>query len=281
MVEPESEFPIGYYEDFLKEVVRRGIKVITYDDLFEGVEDYDHENNFPEEYVGWLNSRDKDSTYLLIQHDIDNHPEFTKRMVELEARYGLRSNVFMFVDRATVNGTDSQYRIDHDFFSRMQSRGYVMGYHQNALSLTSSSLQDADRRFTDDVHQLRKKYRIDFMVPHGGRSVVIEGQPKHNHDIHIPNELKASLRWVYNKHGVRFAKRWSDGGLRKSRDQERLARADIIGGFLNQLEVGTRNFCLVHPQRWGVNVNRNLNPMLGEQRWYREIIDRHAERRYE
>ena len=272
--EPESEFPIGFYEEFLQEIIRRGIKTVTYADLFASCSDFDHLHGFPQEFRQWETVRDPQSTYLVIQHDVDNYPDHTKRMVQLEASYGIHSSIFIFVERATSHGVDCSYQIDHDYFQEMESLGYVIGYHQNALSLTTN-LHDAKERFISDVHTLRKRYKIEFVVPHGGRSVTISGTQHFNHDIDIPDELNQSLRWVYNKYGVKFATRWSDGGLRKSRDPDRLANADLVGSFLASLKPGTRNFCLVHPQRWGLNVNDQLNPLLARQGWYQRVLARH------
>ena len=114
------------------------------------------------------------------------------------------------------------------------------------------------------------------MVPHGGVGAEIDGRMVLNKDVPMPAEFEGNLRWVFNGYGARFAGRWSDGGLRKSRDLERLAKLDIINSFLRGLKPGTRNFCLVHPQRWGFNVDTSQNPMLAEQSWYRDMIARYA-----
>ena len=50
----------------------------------------------------------------------------------------------------------------------------------------------------------------------------------------------------------------------------------IIGSFLNGLAPGTRNFCLVHPQRWGRRVHPSYNPLLEEQAWHREMLAKYA-----
>lgn len=48
--EPESNFPLGFYEHFLSEIRRRGIVTVTYDDLFATSHDFDHEKHFPHEF---------------------------------------------------------------------------------------------------------------------------------------------------------------------------------------------------------------------------------------
>jgi hypothetical protein len=270
-LEPECDFPLAYYRHFLEQIVSRKIVTLTYDDLFAHSPDFDHMSRFPDEYRSWVKRRDPKATYLLIQHDIDNYPDFTKRMVEIEMTFGIRSSVFMFLDRATSSGTDPRYVIDHDFFVEAEGQGYPIGYHQNALSLTRGSLPHAMQRYRSDILSLRRRFKVDYVVPHGGQGVEVDGIMMHNVDIPIPEELRRSLRWVYNRYGVSFDKRWSDGGLRKTRDADRLSNLDLVGCFLDSLKPGSRNFCLIHPQRWGLNVNRKLNPMLEQMDWYQRV----------
>lgn len=244
---------------------------MTYDDIFADSDDHDHKQGFPREFRNWTNRRDSSATYLMIQHDIDNHPSFTKRMVEMEMEAGIRTNIFMFVDRASATESRPRYDVDHDFFVEAEKKGFVVGYHQNALSLAQDSLENAESRYLSDVEELRKVYKVEYVVPHGGRGFLINGSMKYNFDVPIPESLIGSLRWVYNKHGVTFHNRWSDGGLRKVRDRRRLENLDLVGRFLDSLRPGTRNFCLIHPQRWGLNVNPQANPFLGEMDWYQRV----------
>lgn len=269
--EPISNFPLQYYEFFLREVKRLGIKVITYNDLFHDCGDRDHQRFYPSEYKLWQKKRSKNDVYLLIQHDVDNHPFFTKRMVALEALYGVRSNIFMFCDRYTSNGPDPSYQIDHDFFLNAERQGFVIGYHQNAFALAGFDMEKAVERYRHDVRQLRKIYNIEFVVPHGGAGGVIDGRTFYNVDVPMPEDVQKDLRWVFNRYGVKFDKKWSDGGLRKTRDVRRIKTFDLVGHFLHNLKKGTRNFCLVHPQRWGYNVDTEQNPLLAQEEWYRKI----------
>src|SRR5438552_11034580 len=100
--EPRCNFPLAFYEEFLREIKRLNIQVITYRDLFERSDDWNYRANFPGEYKQWQESHgarptgsiirrmfsammrrpksDPRSTYLLIQHDVDGLPFFTKRM---------------------------------------------------------------------------------------------------------------------------------------------------------------------------------------------------------
>ena len=272
--EPLANFPLGYYEEFLKRLREMDVEIITYKDLFARCNDWDYKRFYIDEYEAW-NKRYRKSKkiYLLIQHDIDNYPEFTRRMVALEALYGVKSNIFMFRDRYTKDNADSSYIVDHEFFKQAEHNGYVIGYHQNAFALANFNMEAAVERYRTDVNYLRKFYNIEFVVPHGGVGKVIDGEKLHNVDVPMPEEFRLNLRWVFNRYGVKFSKKWSDGGLGKTRDPERIKSFDIVNEFLPKLERGYRYFCLIHPQRWGFNINRESNPLLAEEKWYRDICD--------
>ena len=274
--EPAVLFPLRWYEAFLQAIVKRGIVVITYADIFSHSDDWDHASHFQREYDHWQRRvRDPKKTYLLIQHDVDNHPFVTERMLAMEMIYGIRSNVFIFKDRWSAARKIVKYPVNHEFLRRAEREGFVIGYHSNALQIADFDFDRAQERFRADVAALREHYDIRFMVPHGGIGQEVDGRTVHNCDLPIPPDLARQVRWVYNKHAVRFARRYSDGGIRKSRDAERLAGADIIHHFLDALEPGTRSFCLVHPQRWGYHIEAHGNPMLAAMPWYADVCRRY------
>lgn len=274
VAEPIANFPLPWYEEFLQRLVDLEIEVITYRDLFDDSDDWDYRSNYKREFITWRKRvRNRKKRYLLIQHDVDNHPLFTKRMVAMEAVYGVRSNIFIFRQRYSIASEDPPYEIDHEFFQEAQRCGFVIGYHQNALPWAGFDPQRAVEQYRSDVEHLRRLYDISFVVPHGGVGVELDGRMIHNLNVPMPVEFEGNLRWVYNGHGVRFADRFSDGGLRKTRDAQRIKGFDLVGGFLPKLKRGTRNFCLIHPQRWGYNVDPQQNPMLAEEPWYQEVLE--------
>lgn len=276
--EPLGDFPLGWYDEFLQEIRRRGIDVVTFRDLFAGSDDWNYTDHYSSEFAAWSANRDPDGIQLILQHDVDNHPSFTERMLALEAQHGVRSNVFIFRRRFTQSdGPEAPYPIDYDFLKDAERAGFVIGYHQNAFQCAGFDLGRAVDVFREDVLHLREHFSIDFMVPHGGVGREINGVMHLNRDVPMPEEFEGNLRWVFNKYGPRFTGRFSDGGIRKSRDRDRLERTDLIGSFLDGLRPGTRNFVLVHPQRWGWRVGTGFNPILTELPWYRSMIARYAD----
>ena len=118
--EPVANFPLGWYEEFLQRIMELEIQVITYKDLFTDSDDWDYRSNYKREFAVWRKTvSDPNKRYLLIQHDVDNHPVFTKRMVAMEAVYGIRSNIFIFRQRYSKTKSDPPYEVDHEFFQVM------------------------------------------------------------------------------------------------------------------------------------------------------------------
>lgn len=272
-LEPTANFPLGFFEDFLREIKRLGIVTLTFDELFSDSDDWDYLSNYSHEYKDWLKRRrDPKKTYLVIQHDVDNHPHFTQRMVAMEHMYDVRSNIFIFNNRYSQTQENPAYDVDHDFLRAAAQRGFIIGYHQNAFQLSGFHLMVATQRYRDDVYALREKYDIRYVVPHGGVGSEIAGTMHYNVDVPMPVEFEKNLRWVFNGHGVKFSSRWSDGGLRRVRDKKRIRDYNIIERFLHQLKPGTRNFCLIHPQRWGFHIDVEANPLLVDQDWYQALV---------
>ncbi len=270
--EPGANFPLGFYEDFLRAIKQRGITVLTFDDIFEGSDDWDYQSNYVAEFKHWQkHRRDPAQTYLVIQHDVDNHPHFTSRMVAMEHIYGIRSNIFIFRNRYSRKQANPEYPVDHDFFQAAAQQGFVIGYHQNAFQLTDFKMDEAVQRYRSDVAELRELYDIRYVVPHGGVGAEVNGKMLHNYSVPMPEELRTNLRWVFNGHGVRFTRRWSDGGMRRTRDRKKIREYNLIEKFVDQLKPGTRNFCLIHPQRWGFNIEVDANPVLVDEQWYQQL----------
>jgi hypothetical protein len=199
-------------------------------------------------------------------------------MVAMESRYGIRSNIFIFKHRYTQKGIDKNYQkeIDHEFFKNAEKSGFVIGYHQNAFALSGFDMKQSVEIFKDDILFLRKLYDIMYFVPHGGVGSLVNGKMVHNVDVPIPTEFEKNLRWVFNRYGVRFTKKWSDGGLRKINNLFRVKGLDIVKQFLYKLKKGTRNFCLIHPQRWGFNIDKEQNRLLAKEKWYQEICEKYS-----
>ncbi len=271
-------FPISAYANWLDELVSMGVEFITYDDLFDESSDWDWESGYREEYLKWKKRRDPRKIYLLIQHDVDFVPEFTNRMIVIEADRGVKSNIFLLKELAGGYPSDSPYddtpyEIDIKFLQGAESEGFVIGYHQNVVPRCNGTMKGAEQLFLEDVGYFKKYFSIDYFCPHGGRSSLIDGVQTHNFEVNPPKALKGRLRWVYNKYGLRFTSRWSDGGVRRMEDKSKLDNLNIFGQFTQNLQPGHRYFCLIHPQLWGWNIDTNYNKNLSNLDWYKKLTN--------
>ncbi len=276
--EYEAVFPLAWYTAFLETLLARRVQIITYRDLFAHSDDWDFQSCYRREFENWhRHIRDPERIYLLIQHDVDLVPSFTRRIVALEATYGIRSNIFIFNEPIDDLLADpSWYDVDHPFFQQAERNGFVIGYHQNALVLSKSDMDSAVEQFRRDVEELSRSYRIEFFCPHGGRGHEINGRLYHNYDVPLPPEYQRRVRWIYNRYSVRFHGRWSDGGLRRVTDAERLTDLDLVERFVNSMQPGKRYFALIHPQLWGYNINMDYNPALRDQHWYQHVCRQYS-----
>ena len=145
MREYVNNFPIGFYREFLEEIVKQDIQVITYKDLFQNCNDRDYTSFYPEEFKQWKKKRDKKKRYLLIQHDVDLNPHLTEEVVKLEQEFGVRSNIFIFSARWAVDNPNPTYPVNHEFFLKAEKDGFVIGYHQNAFQRSGFDLAKAEK----------------------------------------------------------------------------------------------------------------------------------------
>lgn len=271
-------FPLKYFADFLGLLAgcRDTVEFITYDDLPWG-DDEDYRGGYPLEYARWQaqlasGERSRDKAYVLIQHDVDNHPERTLRMLDVEHALGVRSNVMLFqrrVDRrhyeATGEMREKPYAPDFAAFARYQQAGFVMAYHANAYEQSCFDRARAERIFHDDVTFLRGHFPVRYFSAHGGCKDA-EGH-SNNHFEPATAEL-APLRWVHNRYTVRFARTFSDGGIN---NRNRHPEEKNLCEFLRQVRPGLRYRVLVHPQYYADEYAPS--PVLRGVPWYDEILD--------
>jgi hypothetical protein len=276
-----SVFPLALYGEWLDTLVARGVEFITYDDLFAECDDRDFERGYPTEWQRWRGRRDRRRIQVLIQHDVDYAPEFTARMMVLEAERGVRSNVFVFAELSEDFPPGSPYGgvpyvIDDRFLRGATQAGFVVGYHQNVVPRCDGTMAGAERLFRSDLGALRSRFDVRYFCPHGGRGAMVDGRELRNYDVPVPADLGDSLRWVYNRYALRWSGRWSDGGLRRLSDPAKLDGLNLLGAFSESLQPGERYFVLVHPQLWGYCVDPAYNPELSKRPWYEAMLRRYT-----
>lgn len=277
----EGLFPFEFLLDFLRLLNRNRdlIEVITYDDL-EWDGDADHEAGYPRERAAWERAlrdgrRDPDKVYLLLQHDVDSHPERTLAAARAEAELGLRSNIMIFnrgVDRRTLaqrgEVTAGHYDLDRAALQQLCARGFVIGYHCNALERANFDAARAERIFLDDCAELATEFPLRYFSPHGG----VRGPGgESNASIRLPEALRGRIRWVHNRYTVQFNGNYSDGGINGTKlDAARRDPRDFLRGWKR----GARYRILFHPQYFHTPYKSMQG--IGRARWYRELLELYA-----
>lgn len=278
----QGYIPFKYYSDFLKFLSsNKNIEVITYDD-FDWGEDFDYENSYLSEFKSWSRKikegdLDKDKIYVLIQHDVDTAPERTLAVLREEERFSIRSNVMFFnkrVDRRYYQKTNilryTDYEIDFDEYNRLQEKGFVFGYHSNALDQAFFDNKKAQKIFEEDVAVLSEKLnsQIRYFSPHGGLKSPAGFT---NNSLPVPESLKGQIRWVANRRTVRFKASYSDGGINSlSRDPSKRDLRDFVRSWCP----GNRYRVLTHPQYYTSPCGRS--PRLSGVSWYEDVLSAYS-----
>lgn len=270
-------FPLQFHVDLLRRLRDRSseIEIITYADLpFE--DDFEVERNYPGEFGRWQQQlkrgdRDPHKIHVLLQHDVDDFPQRTHAILEHEQQLGIRSNIMIFnrrLNRKRLQLTGEleqrEYPVDDDLLRRAQAGGCVIGYHSNAYEWARFDANAAVEIFERDVAELRTRFDIRFFCPHGG---VRDSRGQSNASLDIPPSLSRSIRWVLNRHTVRFDGTYSDGGINSPRLD---ASAKDLRAFMQTWQPGKRYRILTHPQYYDASYTRL--PRLAGVAWYEEIL---------
>lgn len=275
-----SYLPLDYFADFVRFLDRRRaeIEVITYDDLAWS-DDWDYRGHYPLEAAAWRSAlragkRDPHKAYVLLQHDVDSHPQRTLDVLKVEADLGIRSNVMIFnrrMDRKHLNRTgevrERTYFPDYGALKEYEKMGFVIGYHCNAYERSGYSREEAKRMMCEDIDELQRNFSLHYMSAHGGP---VGPDGKSNNSLEMPSALACRVRWVHNGYGIFVDAGYSDGGISSGR---RPAESFDLRPFVRALRPGGRYRILTHPQYYAKKPR--ANPSL-RAAWYEEVLASYA-----
>ena len=275
-------FPLEYITDFLRYIARRPqlYRVITYDDLCWS-EDELYPSDYQSEYKRWRRKTaadriDRSRIHVLLQHDVDSRPERSMELLTHEAEIGTPSNSMIFrarIDRKALKHdgslVETPYSLDHELMASLErNSGFVIGYHSNAFERAGYDEDEAQRKFEEDVAELRKRHRIRYFSAHGG---VPAPDGRNNNTLPVPRSLHKELIWVHNRNSAIFDGNYSDGGINnKSRPPE---PRNLIG-FVKTWKPGRRYRILTHPQYYH-EAYRDA-PVLAQSTWYRDVLEHYS-----
>lgn len=274
--------PIDYYLDCLKKLNSMGVKFITYEDLpFEN--DFDIKNGYPEEFKNWntsIKENNDQNIYVLIQHDTDAGFRSTIDLSYKEDELGAVASIMTFARWPGENesGEVEKYPISFEELHKLKARGFMIGYHCNAIHTSYFNKDDVFKNFYKDILLLRE-FKISFFSPHGGKVVDGIGNVSFDYMDDIKSEgykkyfeneeffdYFRHLRWIHNKFSCKFNGYYSDGGL-KRRLKINQENTDL-NEWISKMQPGKRYRMLIHPQYYG------NNPMKLETdlEWYNSLF---------
>ncbi|MCF7823140.1 MAG: hypothetical protein K9N35_03120 [Candidatus Marinimicrobia bacterium] len=260
--------PFKYLSDFFAFLARQDeIEVIAYSDFVHG--DRNDESK-------WKKIRDPNKIYVVIQHDVDSQVQQTLDILQVQKEYQIRSNVMIFhrrVDRGLLKSSGelayTEYLSDAQLLELknfQDTAGIIIGYHSNAYEQALFDLDHAREIFTADLNALRHNFEVNYYSFHGG---IRDSRGKSNEVLkQVDPEL--NVHWVHNGDPLKFAARFSDGGLASAPRR----KGDLLR-FVKKMKPGKRYQILIHPQYYSQNlIEDEANPTyknLSRFDWFQQI----------
>ncbi len=262
---PTAEYltdPWGYFTRFIEICKQRDARFITFSDAI-------------------AKKFDPKQINILLDHHIDYYPIETEIMCRWELEQGVISNVYLFNE---FDYPDTGQRrkwfvedIDIEFYQMLESKGFEIGYHQNAVglyrarsggkrsyskTLSRDEIDAAKTLFARDVDNLRKYFNIRTFIPHGAGE-------SNARLLELPDGYEDGLEWVYNNRSRNGTvkptlkwRSWSDSNgqrpqLIKVNAGHILTSMDNLHTMAWTMEAGV-NHVLIHPGRFGLGMPMDL-----------------------
>lgn len=262
---PTAEYltnPWAYYTRFIEICKQRNARFITFSDAI-------------------AQKFDPKQINILLDHHIDYYPIETEIMCRWELEQGVISNVYLF-NEFDYPDTGQRRRwfvddLDIEFYQMLESKGFEIGYHQNAVglyrarsggkrsyskTLSRDEIDAAKVIFARDVDNLRKYFNIRTFIPHGAGE-------SNARLLELPDGYEEGLEWVYNNRSRNGTvkptlkwRSWSDSNgqrpqLMKVNAGHMLTSMDNLHLMAWTMEPGV-NHVLVHPGRFGLGMPMDL-----------------------
>lgn len=137
-----SKFPLDFsleaYRQILSAIEFGGYKIVTAKSLKDG---------WPAE------------PSVFLRHDVDRMPRRAVAMAKLESIAGISSAYYF--------RCNSLGKFPYDAISKIYSVGHEVGYHYEDFSRCYGNSVNASNRFLGNLNQLRSKFPVDSICPHG------------------------------------------------------------------------------------------------------------------
>ena len=143
-----NDFTLGYYSEFLSNLIKKNYIVLTLKDYL-----IDPDYN--------LNITDKkypNSNILVLQHDVDRRPKNSLKKARLEHKLGIHS---------TYNFRTIPKTFQPKIIAEIADMGHEIGYHYENLTTTNGDYQQAIKDFEKNLARLRQYYPVKTICMHG------------------------------------------------------------------------------------------------------------------
>lgn len=199
---------------------------------------------------------------ILLQHDADDNPECTLRVMQLERTLGVVSSCYFFHRQAGDEA--GTYRLDLPALRDFEQAGFEIGYHQNAYERSGYDVSRAQALVDEDVGFFREHFNLRSYVPHGGG----RGPGGINNEHLPPSSGLKGLTWAYSGGGVCTDANWSDGHVEFAEARE----LQDPRKFAHALAGRVRARLLLHPQYYGPELREDWRRFtVSEQAWWRKL----------
>ncbi len=201
---------------------------------------------------------------ILLQHDADDNPECTIRLMELERSLGVVSSCYFFRHKAQHEDDGDRYPLNIPALQEFEGEGFEIGYHQNAYERANYDLVLAEKLVAEDVDYFRKHFNLRSFVPHGGKP----GPGGLNNEKMPPTHALKGLTFAYGGGGICTDANWSDGHVEFPEARELLDPRK----YAHMLAGRVRGRMLFHPQYYGDSLRNDWERFtISEQAWWKEL----------
>jgi hypothetical protein len=96
--------------------------------------------------------------FIIIRHDVDNHPRLALRMAEIERNFDIISTYYFRMENKVFNPT---------IIRTIADMGHEIGYHYEVLDKAKGDIEKAIKIFEEELNLLRTACDVDTICMHG------------------------------------------------------------------------------------------------------------------
>ena len=111
------------------------------------------------EYDDLIKKLVKHGNYTLV-HDIDYNPEGIKKLVQVETKQEIRSQIFL-------RPHENYFLTWLEYFSNLSGYGWQIGFHYSSLSRANGNITLAQKYFVASLNFMRCFFNIKYVRGHG------------------------------------------------------------------------------------------------------------------